>query len=288
MARTHIVIMAGGIGKRLAPLSTPEKPKQFLDLLETGKTLIQMTYERCKEINPNAVFWVVTSEQYFDLVREQVPEIYPWHILLEPESKNTAPCIAYASWRIYMEDPDALVMVVPADAYIESTEMFVKSIQTALPQVEDGIVCVGIKPTGPSTEYGYIEVAQKPRNNDFIVPVASFTEKPDAETATKYLISKTFWWNAGIFIWKVQTVLDELRTYVPDIYGAFWDIHTLFTSIWEKEAVKEVYKEIPKISIDYAVMEKSNKIKMLAVDWNWSDLGSFEAIEKVTGHKIAR
>lgn len=281
MARTHIVIMAGGIGKRLAPLSTPEKPKQFLDLLETGKTLIQMTYERCKKIDPNAVFWVVTSEQYFDLVREQVPEVDPWHILLEPESKNTAPCIAYASWRIYMEDPDALVMVVPADAYIESTEMFVKSIQTVLPQVEDGIVCVGIKPTGPSTEYGYIEVAQKPQSNDFIVPVASFTEKPDAETATKYLISKTFWWNAGIFIWKVQTVLDELRTYVPEIYGAFWDIHTLFTSIWEKEAIQKVYKDIQKISIDYAVMEKSNKIKMLAVDWNWSDLGSFEAIEKV-------
>lgn len=283
--RTQIVIMAGGVGSRLYPVSTPEHPKQFIDLLGCGKTMIQLTWQRFLAVDPEAGFWVVTSERYLAFVTEQLPDIPRDHILLEPEARNTAPCIAYASRKISLKYPDANIIVTPADAYVPDNVAFAKTMREALKFTSDrkAIVCVGIQPTRPETGYGYINA---PGITDTVVKTTAFREKPDAETAERYLAEGGYYWNAGIFVWNVRTIEQELRIHAPQIEGVMDKLEPSLYTSREQEELARLFPTCEKISIDYAVMEKTDDKYMIAAEWMWTDLGSFKSIEEVTGKKI--
>ncbi|MBO6170410.1 MAG: mannose-1-phosphate guanylyltransferase [Bacteroidales bacterium] len=274
--------MAGGVGSRLYPLSTPEHPKQFLDLLDCGKTLIRLTYERFLAVNPEARFWVVTSAAYVHFVNEQIPEIPSEQIIAEPAARNTAPCIALACWKIHKKYPDANIIVTPSDAYVPDVQAFASTARTALDFTasQDAIVCIGIRPSSPHTGYGYI---QAPGDAGTVVKVESFKEKPDKQTAERYLAEGGYWWNAGIFVWNLATVEQELRKFAPGITSMMDRMAPALFTPSEGQTLAELFPQCEKISIDYAVMEKSSKVYVLAADWEWSDLGSFEAIEKIRG-----
>lgn len=279
----HIVIMAGGVGSRLYPLSTPEHPKQFIDLLGCGRTLIQLTYRRFLEAAPDADFWVVTSREYIRFVAEQVPEIPRDHILAEPEPRSTAPCIAYACWKIRARYPDANVVVTPADAYVPDAAAFAVTLRCALDSAAAGerILCLGIKPSEPHTGYGYIYAPEA--LPDTVAKVTSFKEKPSLELAQAYLEDGGYFWNAGIFVWKASTIESELRMHAPQVAGVMDALAPYFYTADEDEALDRLFPTCEKLSIDYAVMEKSDDIYVVAGDWEWSDLGSFEAVNR---HKI--
>lgn len=272
---TNIVIMAGGIGSRLWPVSTPEMPKQFIDLLGVGKSLLQLTVERFRSVAGIAGMWVVTSENYVDIVRKQLPEMPADHILAEPVPRNTAPCIAYACWRIMREDPEANIVVTPSDAIVLKTELFSEIISKALEFTasSSSIVTVGIHPDRPETGYGYICSSSKEEYN--IVKVNEFREKPDRETAERYLAAGNYFWNAGIFVWSVSTIVDQMRRHAPQIAGMMDKIARTFGTEEEKAALSEFFPQCDKISIDYAVMEKSDSIYVISADLGWSDLGSW-------------
>ena len=276
---THVVIMAGGIGSRLWPLSTPETPKQFIDILGVGQSLLQLTVERFLPVCPPDRFWVVTSEKYVDIVRQQLPAVPDDQILAEPEARNTATCIAYASWKISRKDPDANIVVTPADALVLKTFAFAETIRKALTftEVYGGIVTVGIAPTRPETGYGYIHAAEAVQGQ--VVKVSEFKEKPDLATAEAYLADGHYFWNAGIFVWKVSTIVEELRTHAPQIAGVMDRLATSFFTEGEAAALKELFPTCEKVSIDYAVMEKSGSIHVIAADLGWSDLGSWGSIK---------
>lgn len=278
----HVVIMAGGVGSRLFPLSTPEHPKQFLDLIGCGKPLLRLTYERFMAVDPDAVFWVVTSAEYVHFVREIVPEVPSSQILAEPAARSTAPCIALACWKIKAGWPDANIVVTPADAYVPDVQAFAETVLTALGFTVDSnaVVCLGINPTSPHTGYGYIRADAEPGK---VVKVSEFKEKPCLEVAERYLLEGGYWWNAGIFVWNVRTIESELRAHVPQICGVMDAISGSFGTAGEQEAIAELFPTCEKISIDYAVMEKSDEVYVVAADWEWSDLGSFEAIQAITG-----
>ena len=272
---TNIVIMAGGIGSRLWPVSTPEMPKQFIDLLGVGKSLLQLTVERFRSVAGIAGMWVVTSENYVDIVRKQLPEMPADHILAEPVPRNTAPCLAYACWRIMREDPDANIVVTPSDAIVLKTELFSEIISKALEFTAStsSIVTVGIHPDRPETGYGYICSSSKEECN--VVKVNEFREKPDRETAERYLAAGNYFWNAGIFVWSVSTIVDQMRRHAPQIAGMMDKIAGTFGTEEEKAALAEFFPQCDKISIDYAVMEKSDSIYVISADLGWSDLGSW-------------
>ena len=272
---TNIVIMAGGIGSRLWPVSTPEMPKQFIDLLGVGKSLLQLTVERFRSVAGIAGMWVVTSENYVDIVRKQLPEMPADHILAEPVPRNTAPCIAYACWRIMREDPEANIVVTPSDAIVLKTELFSEIISKALEFTasSSSIVTVGIHPDRPETGYGYICSSSKEECN--VVKVNEFREKPDRETAERYLAAGNYFWNAGIFVWSVSTIVDQMRRHAPQIAGMMDKIAGTFGTEEEKAALAEFFPQCDKISIDYAVMEKSDSIYVISADLGWSDLGSW-------------
>ncbi|MBQ6253792.1 MAG: mannose-1-phosphate guanylyltransferase [Bacteroidales bacterium] len=277
---THVVIMAGGVGSRLWPVSVPEKPKQFIDILGIGKTLLQMTVERFKPVCQIENFWVVTSEAYVDLVKQQLPLIPDDHILAEPVPRNTAPCIAYACWKIAASSPDANIIVTPADALVINVQRFAGAIRKAL-NFTDGsgeIVTVGVEPSRPDTGYGYIHAERK--SPDEIVKVVGFKEKPDAATAAGYLSEGNYFWNAGIFVWGCGTIISEMRRHCPQIAGVMDSIAASFGSWKEEEVLRELFPTCEKISIDYAVMEKSDRINVIASDLGWSDLGSFSSIKE--------
>ena len=275
---THVVIMAGGIGSRLWPLSTPERPKQFIDILGVGKSLIQLTVERFLPVCAPEHFWVVTSEKYVGLVREQLPDIPAEQILAEPEGRNTAPCIAYASWKIARKYPEANIVVTPADALVLRTETFAETIRKALETTEmsDAIVTVGIAPTRPETGYGYIHATEAVRGK--VVKVHAFKEKPDLATAEAYLGDGHYFWNAGIFVWNVRTIVRELRAHAPQIACVMDQLAPAFYTEGEGAALKALFPRCEKISIDYAVMEKSRNIHVIAEDLGWSDLGSWGSV----------
>jgi len=283
---THIVIMAGGQGTRLFPLSTPEKPKQFLDLADRGRTLIQLTYDRFLEVDPQARFWVVTSAAYVPLVMEQLPDIPAEQILAEPVPRNTAPCIALACWKIRQRYPDANIVVSPSDAYVPDHKAFAATIGEALAFTAESkaIVTVGINPSGPNTGYGYIQ--EGPVAKGGIHKVKAFKEKPSKEVAEAYLAEGGYLWNAGIFVWNVATIENELRAHAPRIADIMDAIAPLFYTEEEPEALSEMFPTCEKISIDYAVMEKSSEVYTIGASWAWSDLGSFAAIEAITGKTI--
>ena len=277
---THVVIMAGGIGSRLWPISTPEKPKQFIDLLGIGKTMIQLTVDRFLPVCDPDNFWVVTSADYVGIVREQLPSIPVGHILAEPEPRNTAPCIAYACWKISSVCPDANIVVTPADALILNEQRFSNIIRKALNFTAEGgrIVTVGIEPTRPETGYGYIFAEQKLPEE--VVKVREFKEKPDLATAREYLAAGTYFWNAGIFVWSARTIVDQMRGHAPGIAGVMDRIAASFGTLSEEETVRELFPTCEKISIDYAVMEKSDEIYVIEGDLGWSDLGSFSSVKE--------
>lgn len=270
--------MAGGIGSRLWPLSTPEVPKQFIDVLGVGRTLLQLTADRFAPLCKQENIWVVTGEKYADLVRQQLPGVPNDQILLEPEGRNTAPCIAYASWKILSKDPQANIAVTPADALVVNTADFASAIAKALAFTEerDAIVTVGISPTRPETGYGYIHAAQALHGQ--VVKVSEFKEKPDLDTAIGYLEDGHYFWNAGIFVWNINTIVSEIRAYVPQIAGIMDQLKPFFYTEEENARLRELFPSCEKISIDYAVMEKSSRVYVIAEDLAWSDLGSWGSV----------
>ena len=266
--------MAGGVGSRFWPLSTPEYPKQFIDILGCGRTLIQLTADRFKGICPTENFWVVTNAAYVDIVRRQLPDIQEQHILAEPAARNTAPCIAWACRSIEGEDPTANVVVTPADAVVMNPEEFRRVIGSALDftQENEAIVTVGIRPSRPETGYGYIESGENEAGE--ILKVRAFKEKPDLETASEYLASGHYLWNAGIFVWNVDAINGCLRRYSPGIAET---IESMVTS----GRVEELFPQCEKISIDYAVMEPAavdGLVYTHPADFGWSDLGSWASL----------
>ena len=274
--KNHIVIMAGGIGSRFWPLSTPEYPKQFIDILGCGRTLIQLTVDRFKGLCPAQNFWVVTNAAYVDIVRQQLPEIPAHHILAEPAARNTAPCIAWASWRIKKEDPEANVVVTPADAVVMNPEEFRRVIANALSFTahSSAIVTIGIKPSRPETGYGYVESGERSAENGEIFSVKAFKEKPNRQLAGQYLRAGNYLWNAGIFVWNVKTITDAISTYKPNIAA---DMERMRT----EADVQQLFPQCEKISIDYAVMEPAaadGKVYTHPADFGWSDLGNWASL----------
>ena len=284
ICETHVVIMAGGIGSRLWPLSTPDMPKQFIDVLGTGKSLIRMTVERFLPVCPVQNFWVVTSVRYTDIVAEQLPEIPRDHILAEPQARNTAPCIAYACWKISQRHPAANIIVTPADAVVLKTELFTDLMSTALGFSAEGgrIVTVGITPDRPETGYGYICANGNAVGN--VTKVQAFKEKPDRGTALEYLKSGNYYWNAGIFVWTAQTIISQFRRFSPRIAEIMDMLSPVFYTDKEGERLEELFPRCEKISIDYAVMEKSDDIYVISEDLGWSDLGSWGSVRAHIGH----
>lgn len=278
--------MAGGQGTRLFPLSTAEKPKQFLDLADRGRTLIQLTCDRFREVDPGARFWVVTAASYVPLVREQLPDIPAEQILAEPEPRNTAPCIALACWKIRAKYPDANIVVTPSDAYVPDHKAFAATIAEAMAFTagRKAIVTIGIKPTEPNVGYGYIQEGPVAEGN--IHKVRAFKEKPSLEVAQRYLAEGGYLWNAGIFVWNVTTIEAELRAHAPEIAGIMDAIAPDFYTPAEEGSLARLFPTCEKISIDYAVMEKSADVYTIGASWAWSDLGSFAAIEAITGKTI--
>ena len=276
----HIVIMAGGIGSRFWPMSTPECPKQFIDVMGCGRTLIQLTADRFDGVCPRENVWVVTSEKYIDIVREQLPEIPESNILAEPCARNTAPCIAYACWKIKKNHPNANVVVTPSDALVINTGEFRRVVEKALRFTDNSsaIVTLGIKPTRPETGYGYIAAGDQIMTDKEIFTVDAFKEKPDRETADRYLAEGNYFWNAGIFVWNVRTITSVMRVYAPGIAQIFDRIFPDFYTEKENETIKKLFPTCEAISIDYAVMEKAQEIYVLPASFGWSDLGTWGAL----------
>ena len=273
--------MAGGVGSRFWPLSTPEYPKQFIDILGCGRTLIQLTVDRFKGVCPMNNFWVVTNAKYVEIVREQLPEIPASHILAEPAARNTAPCIAWACWSIKKEDPQANVVVTPADAVVMNPEEFRRVINNALVSTDthNAIVTIGIKPSRPETGYGYVETSGVEAGE--IHKVAAFKEKPDHDTAEQYLKAGNYLWNAGIFVWNVETIVSSITKYNSQIAGLMDRIAKSFGSSEEKQVVEGLFPICEKISIDYAVMEPASKEALVfthPADFGWSDLGNWASL----------
>ena len=278
----HVVIMAGGIGSRFWPMSTPELPKQFIDVLGCGRTLIQLTADRFATVCPPEHIWVVTSAAYVDIVREQLPDIPAENILPEPCARNTAPCIAYACWKIRVRHPAANVVVTPADALVLDPDAYRRVIRKALAFTEyhAAIVTVGIAPTRPETGYGYIcawqDSVREPEEG--LMAVAAFKEKPSLELAQAYLAAGNYLWNAGIFVWNVNTIVAAIRTYAPQIAGVMDRIAPSFYTAAEETVVRTLFPNCEKISIDYAVMEKAEEIYTIPGDFGWSDLGTWGSL----------
>lgn len=274
--------MAGGIGSRFWPMSTEERPKQFIDVLGVGRTLIQMTLDRFQGVCPMENVWIVTNERYADLVHEQLPDVPVDHILQEPCRRNTAPCIAYVSWRIKMTDPKANVVVSPADHIVTNVDEFRRVITSCLKFAgeTDAVLTLGMKPTRPETGYGYIQAdltSNSPRNRE-IYRVDQFKEKPDLETAKHYISEHNFFWNAGIFVWSVETIVNALRVYAPRINNIFERIQNVMGTPQEQETINKVYPDCDNISIDYAVMENAEEIFVFPADFGWSDLGTWGSL----------
>lgn len=281
---SHLVIMAGGIGSRFWPMSTPERPKQFVDVLGTGRTFIQMTVDRFKGILPAENVWVVTSQAYKDIVAEQLPEVPCGNILLEPCRRNTAPCIAYAAWRIKSIDPKATIVVSPSDHLVLDTPEFQRVVKSAMDfaSTSDAIVTLGMKPTRPETGYGYIQTdmsCPSARNKE-IYRVDSFREKPDLATAEKYIRKPNMLWNAGIFIWNVSTIVNAFRVYAPEINEVFENLLPLYGTTKEQEAINENFPKCESISVDYAILEKSEEIYCFPASFGWSDLGTWGSLRE--------
>ncbi len=286
MARinNHLVIMAGGVGSRFWPMSTAEKPKQFIDVMGLGKSLLQLTVERFAGLVDAKNVWVVTNKNYATAVAEQLPDIPADHILCEPCRRNTAPCIAYVSWHIKKNDPKANIVVSPSDHVVMDVQEFRRVVSECLKftSESDAIITLGMKPNRPETGYGYIEAnlsAQSLRNKE-IFRVDSFREKPDLATATKYISKNNYFWNAGIFIWNVNTIVNAFRMYQPSLAKIFEQLLPVYGTDKEQAAIDEMFPECENISVDYAIMEKADEIFVCPADFGWSDLGTWGSLHQ--------
>jgi len=278
----HLVIMAGGVGSRFWPMSTAERPKQFIDVLGTGRSLMQMTFDRFRGICPPENVWVVTNRSYRDIVGEQLPDLPAGNILLEPCRRNTAPCIAYVSWRIKARDPKANIVVSPSDHLVTDVAEFRRVVGECLQFTSetDAIVTLGMKPNRPETGYGYIQADLKASSlrNKEIFRVDSFREKPDLETAKKYIQENNYFWNAGIFIWSVRTIVNAFRIYQPAMARIFEALNGIYGTAEEQESIDRVFPECESISVDYAIMEKADEIFVCPADFGWTDLGTWGSL----------
>lgn len=282
MKQNHVVIMAGGVGSRFWPLSTPEFPKQFIDILGVGRMLIQLTFDRFRGIADPENVWVVTNAKYVDIVREQLPDIPSENILAEPAARNTAPCIAWAGWKINKKTPNANIVVTPSDAIVMDVVSFQRVIREALDYTANhqAIVTLGIRPNRPETGYGYVHMDQQETGN--IYKVWEFKEKPNHETAERYLADGNYLWNAGIFVWNVQTLKEGIRTYAPQIADIMdqMELETSEAIETSETRAKRLFPLCEKISIDYAIMEKHPRVYTIPSDFGWSDLGNWQSLHE--------
>lgn len=281
MSNTYCVIMAGGIGSRFWPVSTSKLPKQFHDILGTGESLIQQTYKRLQKITDPSKILVVTHKNYKSLVSEQLKGLPERNIILEPARRNTAPCIAYAAFRIQSEDPNAVMLVAPSDHLITNEDEFTRIIKVAAEHSAKSprLFTLGIKPHRPDTGYGYIQyIDQKDQPNSEIKKVKTFMEKPDVDLAKQFIDSGDFLWNAGIFIWSIKTVMSEMQKHMIDIYSTFEAGKEYFGTPKEDAFVEEIYPTCENESIDYGLMEKSKDVYVIPSDFGWSDLGTWGSL----------
>jgi mannose-1-phosphate guanylyltransferase len=271
--------MAGGVGSRFWPASRENRPKQFLDILGVGKSLLRLTYERFTHIVDPENILVVTNKIYKDLVIEHIPEIPEKNIITEPSRNNTGPCVAYTALRLEAMDPDASFVIAPSDHVILKEEAFLNKINTALTKAstEEVILTLGIEPTRPDTGYGYIETSGAGQGSD-IIKVDQFREKPDKLTAESYISKGGYYWNAGIFIWSVKTILNSFKKNAPEIYNILSEDKTQYNSDTEQAYIDRVYPETPSISVDYAILENADNVYTIPADIGWSDLGTWNAL----------
>ena len=281
MENNYCIIMAGGVGSRFWPMSTPQCPKQFLDVLGTGKTLIQMTYERLLNIAPKENIYILTNDCYFDLVQSQLPDLTDNQILTEPIRKNTAPCIAYASAKIYASNPNATLIVAPSDHLILREENFVQTVNIAIETAnsDEKLVTIGIKPTRADTGYGYIEFSdEKEIFPGQVTAVKHFREKPNREMAELFLKSGNYYWNSGIFIWKASSILNSLKKFKPELFTLFASNLSFYNTTEEKTNINRCFQECEDISIDFAVMEHAKNTEVVLANFDWSDLGTWGSL----------
>lgn len=274
----YAVIMAGGIGSRFWPMSRQEFPKQFHDMLGTGQTLLQKTYSRINRIIPSENIYILTNERYLNLTLEQLPAITEEQVVLEPAMRNTAPCILLSALKIHKKNPKALMLVAPSDHWIEDEESYIEDVTTCFNATsqEDILMTLGIQPTFPNTGYGYIESINDEGWD--VKKVKQFREKPDYETAKKFVASGNFLWNAGIFLWSTQSILNAFENHLPTMYNLFANgLETLNTSE-EKKFIEENYSKAENISIDYGIMEKADNVFVKDASFDWNDLGTWGAL----------
>jgi len=278
----HLVIMAGGVGSRFWPMSTADNPKQFIDVLGVGKSLLQLTVERFETICAPSHVWVVTNQKYIDTVRKQLPSVPAGNILCEPCRRNTAPCIAYVSWKIKSQDPKANIVVSPSDHVVMDIAEFRRVVNDCLKFTgeTDAIVTLGMKPSRPETGYGYIQadLTTSSLRNKEIFRVDSFREKPDLQTAQQYIQKNNYFWNAGIFIWNVNTIVNAFRVYQPSMSKVFESLLPVYGTEKEQEEIDRLFPECENISVDYAIMEKAEEIFVCPADFGWSDLGTWGSL----------
>lgn len=278
----YCIILAGGPGTRFWPLSKTAKPKQFLDVADSGKTFIRQTYERYSKVIPQENIIIVTAYRYRELVLEQIPELEKKNLLLEPYQRNTAPAVAYATYSILLRDPEAHVVVAPSDHFIQNEEMFCKTIEHAFDFVaeKDVLMTLGLVPTRPDSNYGYIQACggQNAYKNDCPMEVKTFTEKPDKELARVFINTGEFFWNSGIFIWKAKTIKEEMERHMPVVTGLFKGWEKALHTPMEEEFILRTYTECPNLSITYAVMENTDRAWMYPAKFDWQDIGSWESL----------
>ena len=286
----HLVIMAGGVGSRFWPMSTEETPKQFIDVLGVGRSLLQLTRDRFESVVPHDNIWVVTNRKYVHMVQQQLPYMPTNHILCEPCRRNTAPCIAYVSWRIKAQDPKANIVVTPSDHIVTDPVEFRRVVSECLDFTadSDAIVTLGMKTSRPETGYGYIQadLSSSSLRNKEIFRVDSFKEKPDLETAKQYIKKNYYFWNAGIFIWNVSTIVNAFRVYQPVMSKLFESLLPIYGTEKEQEEIDRTFPECDNISVDYAIMEKAEEIFVCPADFGWSDLGTWGSLQMQTRKDI--
>jgi mannose-1-phosphate guanylyltransferase len=280
MAQTYVVIMAGGIGSRFWPYSRANKPKQFLDVLGTGRSLIQMTYDRFLNICPSSNIYVITNKSYYDLVKEQLPELSDDQILLEPIGRNTAAAVAYPAFKIKQRDPEGVMIVAPSDHVVFKDNIFEQNLTTAIDAAKGSqkLITLGIVPSRPETGYGYIQYHSSPQKK--VKKVKTFTEKPELELAQKFIESGDFVWNAGIFIWSIDTITKAFHRYLKDVAVIFEEGNDKYYTSDEQSFIDEAYTQCKSISIDYGLMEKAEDVYMVKGEFDWSDLGSWDSLHE--------
>lgn len=275
----YAILMAGGVGSRFWPVSTKTFPKQFHDMLGTGETLIQKTFSRLSKLIPAENIFILTNKDYNDLVLQQLPQVTKRQVVLEPAMRNTAPCILYASLKIKAENPDAVMVVAPSDHWIEDEQAFIDNVEQGFQfcSKNDALVTLGIKPAFPNTGYGYIECENDNTLNN-IIQVKQFREKPDYKTAKQFLAQGNFLWNAGIFIWSVNSVINAFENNQPELYQLFEQGNTVYNTEFEDDFVRDNYGKAENISVDYAIMEKSSNVYVIPATFDWNDLGTWGSL----------